>query len=180
LIISGRLRLEFRQSDLGPKTYSLFSPTSPSQHSFMFCFVFLISEFRAGRVSEVVEHLPSRCEAWVQTPVMPKKKKKNLTLALIASVLHLNFVRKCRKLTDKFMHFNYVLQNCRIYLKNFLLLTQQPFHKDQKMKFSTNVESAGKIFLYPLEILFCPNIAEKHLKVLCSYFCRKNLLNWIL
>jgi hypothetical protein len=30
----------------------------------------------ASEVTEVVEQLPNKCEAWVQIPILPKKKKR--------------------------------------------------------------------------------------------------------
>jgi hypothetical protein len=36
-------------------------------------------EKMAKGMAQVVQHLPSKCEALVQTPVLPKKKKKVLT-----------------------------------------------------------------------------------------------------
>jgi hypothetical protein len=34
----------------------------------------------ADRVTQMVEHLPGKCEAWIQTPVPQKKKKKKLKM----------------------------------------------------------------------------------------------------
>jgi hypothetical protein len=34
---------------------------------------------RAGKVAQVVESLPSKCEALVQTPIPPKRNKENKT-----------------------------------------------------------------------------------------------------